>query len=263
MSSSANNAAAPLSIDLSNRLALVTGASSGLGRRFAQVLASAGVKVIVSGRREERLWELVDDIVHRGGQAVAQVMDVRDAAALPSSIEQLSRQHGVIDILVNNAGVGRTASALDTDAEEINELLFTNLRAPFVLASEVARRLIAAGKPGRIVNLASVGAYHYSAGMQAALYCACKSAVVRMTEALAMEWARHGINVNAIAPGLFETEMTEQQLRQFGDSMLQRMPRRRAGRPEHLDSSLLYLVSPASEFVTGICLRIDDAQYPR
>jgi len=263
MSSSVNNAAAPSGIDLANRLALVTGASSGLGRRFAEVLACAGAKVIVAGRREERLRELVDDIVQRGGQAVAQVMDVRDATALPSLIGQLSRQHGVIDILVNNAGVGRTASALNTDAQEIDELLFTNLRAPFVLASEVARGLIAAGKPGSIVNVASVGAYHYSAGMQAALYCACKSAVVRMTEALAMEWARYDINVNAIAPGLFETEMTQQQLRQFGDRMLERMPRKRAGRPEHLDSTLLYLVSPASEFVTGICLRVDDAQYPR
>ncbi len=253
----------PLCTDLSNQLALVTGASSGLGRRFAVTLAAAGARVIVAGRREERLRSLAEEINHGGGQAIVQVMDVRDGPALPALIEKLTRQHGPIDILVNNAAVGRTASALQTDAEAIDELLFTNLRAPFVLATEVARHLIAGGKPGKIVNIASVGAYHYSPGMNAALYCACKSAVVRMTEALAMEWARHGINVNAIAPGLFETEMTQEQLSNFRDRMLGRLPRQRAGLPEQLDSSLLYLVSPASEFVTGICLRVDDAQYPR
>jgi len=252
-----------LSSELDGQLALVTGASSGLGRRFAQVLAAAGATVIVCGRREQRLQELVGDIEQRGGRAMAQVMDVRDSLHLPGLIETLSQRHGPIDILVNNAGVGRPASALETGPGDIDELLFTNVRAPFVLASEVARHLIAAGRPGRIVNIASVGAFHYSPGMNAALYCACKSAVVRLTEALAMEWARHGININAIAPGLFETEMTQAQLQQHAERMLGRLPRRRAGQPGHLDSSLLYLVSPRSEFVTGICLRVDDAQYAR
>lgn len=250
-------------IDLSGQVALVTGASSGLGRRFAQVLAAAGAKVIVAGRREQRLHELVEEIRQSGGHAVAQVMDVLDSHSLPGIVEALVQRHGSLDILINNAGVGRPASALNTRMEDIDELLFTNVRAPFVLASEVARHLIASERPGRMVNIASVGAFHYSPGMNAALYCACKSAVVRLTEALAMEWARHGINVNAIAPGLFETEMTQAQLQQHADRMLSRLPRRRAGQPEQLDSSLLYLVSPASAFVTGICLRVDDAQYPR
>lgn len=258
-----SNSPVTLHTDLSGQVALVTGASSGLGRRFAQVLAAAGAKVIVAGRREQRLHEVVAQIEQRGGQAVAQAMDVRDSQRLPGIIETLVERHGGIDILVNNAGVGRPASALQTSPDDIDELLFTNVRAPFVLSREVARHLIASARPGRIVNIASVGAFHYSLGMNAALYCACKSAVVRLTEALAMEWARHTINVNAIAPGLFETEMTEGQLQQHAERMLSRLPRRRAGQPEQLDSSLLYLVSPQSEFVTGICLRVDDAQYAR
>ncbi|WP_175650637.1 SDR family NAD(P)-dependent oxidoreductase [Pseudomonas sp. Marseille-P9899] len=249
--------------DLAGKVALVTGASSGLGRRFALVLAAAGASVIVAGRREQRLRELVTEIKQAGGQAFAQVMDVRDSQQLPALIEGLVHRHGSLDILVNNAGIGRPASALQTTAGDIDELLFTNVRAPFVLSSEVARHLIGSGRPGRIVNIASVGAFHYSPGMNAALYCACKSAVVRLTEALAMEWARHSINVNAIAPGLFETEMTQGQLQEHAERMLSRLPRRRAGQPEQLDSSLLYLVSPQSEFVTGICLRVDDAQYAR
>lgn len=252
-----------LRTDLSGQLALVTGASSGLGRRFAEVLAAAGAQVILAGRREDRLQTLAEEINLTGGRAVAQVMDLRDAASLANTIEQLTQELGPIDILVNNAGVGRTGNAEQTSAADIDELLSTNLRAPFILAGEVARRLKAAGKPGRIVNIASVGAYHYSPGMKAALYCACKAAIVRLTEALAMEWAKYGINVNAIAPGLFETEMTQEQIWNHGNAMLARMPRKRAGRPEQLDSSLLYLVTPASEFVTGICLRVDDAQYPR
>lgn len=252
-----------LHTDLEGQLALVTGASSGLGRRFAQVLAAAGARVIVAGRREQRLNELATEIERYGGQAIAQVMDVQDSQSLPGLIETLVQRHGPIDILVNNASVGRPASALQTSPQDIDELLFTNVRAPFVLSSEVARHLIAQQRPGKIVNIASVGAFHYSAGMNAALYCACKSAVVRLTEALAMEWARHGINVNAIAPGLFETEMTQAQLQAHAERMLSRLPRRRAGQPEQLDSSLLYLVSPQSAFVTGICLRVDDAQYAR
>ena len=219
--------------------------------------------MIVAGRREDRLKSLVQDISSSGGKAIAQVLDVRESGTLPSIIDQLTQQHGPIDILVNNAGVGHTAKAVQTEAQDIDEMLATNLRAPFVLATEVARHLMAAGKPGKVVNISSVGAFHYSSGMSAALYCACKAAIVRLTEALAMEWAKHNINVNAIAPGLFETEMTQDQLGNHGDIMLNRMPRKRAGRPEQLDSTLLYLVSPASEFVTGICLRVDDAQYPR
>lgn len=254
---------APLHVDLHGQLALVTGAGSGLGQRFATVLAQAGARVILCGRRRERLQSVADAISTNGGEAVVEELDLRDAATLPARIGELTQVHGTIDILVNNAGIGQTGSALDMELSAMDELFATNLRAPFILATEVARQLIAAGRPGRIINLASVGALHYSSGMRAALYCSLKAAAIRMSEALALEWAKHGINVNAIAPGLFETEMTEEHLARYRAGMVERMPRKRAGLPEQLDSTLLYLVAPASEFVTGICLRVDDAQYPR
>ncbi|MBT8766754.1 SDR family NAD(P)-dependent oxidoreductase [Metapseudomonas boanensis] len=263
MNDASLNAGVSLRVDLSDRLALVTGAGSGLGRRFAIVLAMAGARVILCGRRRERLVQVAEEITAAGGQALVECLDLRNAAALPACIQEMTRTHGTIDILVNNAGIGRTGAALDTQLEEMDELFATNLRAPYILATEVARQLIASGRPGRIVNIASVGALHYSSGMGAAFYCSLKAAVIRMSEALSLEWAKHGINVNAIAPGLFETEMTEESLARFRERMVERLPRKRAGLPEQLDSTLLYLVSPASEFVTGICLRVDDAQYPR
>ncbi|HFX0909235.1 TPA: SDR family NAD(P)-dependent oxidoreductase [Pseudomonas aeruginosa] len=206
---------------------------------------------------------MAEAITASGGQAMVEVLDLRDAATLPVRIRELTQAYGSIDILVNNAGIGQSGTALDMELAAMDELFATNLRAPFIVATEVARHLIAAGRPGRIVNLLSGGALHYSSGMGAALYCSLKAAVIRMSEALALEWANHGINVNAIAPGLFETEMTEEHLARFRERMVERLPRKRAGLPEQLDSTLLYLVSPASEFVTGICQHVDDAQYPR
>ncbi|SDB35266.1 SDR family NAD(P)-dependent oxidoreductase [Pseudomonas sp. NFACC13-1] len=263
MNTLSSKASASLRTDLSGQLALVTGAGSGLGSRFASVLAAAGARVIICGRRRERLEELAKAIIDAGGEAIVEVMDVRNAAALRQRIAELTQTHGIIDILVNNAGVGTSSSALETDIEAMDQLYATNVRAPFILASEVARIMITRERPGKIVNIASVGAFHYSPGMNAAFYCACKAAVVRMTEALAMEWARHGINVNAIAPGLFETEMTQAPLSRHRERMIERLPRKRVGQPHQLDSTLLYLVSPDSAFVTGLCLRVDDAQYPR
>ena len=249
---------------LQGRVALVTGASSGLGRRFAMVLARCGARVLAAGRRLDRLQALAAGLQEEGAQVVPVVLDVSAPAdVLAAAVAALDTAHGGIDILINNAGVGHTAPATELGAQQLDALLATNIRGPYVLACEVARRLIDRQRPGRIINLSSVGAYHYSAGMQAAAYCASKAAIVRLTEALAMEWARHGINVNAIAPGLFDSEMTQAQLQQQGERMLARLPRQRAGQPEQLDSTLRYLVDPASEFVTGICLRIDDAQYPR
>lgn len=248
---------------LDARVALVTGASSGLGRRFAQVLASQGAAVVLAGRRVERLETLAAEIRAAGGRASPLELDVRDTNALPDALDRAAAQWGVVDILVNNAGVSEGRFATDLTLEQVDAIIDTNFRAPFVLSSAFARALIAAGKPGHIVNVASVGAYHSTASSGAALYCASKSAVIRLTETLAMEWARHGINVNAIAPGVFRTEMTATHLAVHGEAALARMPRKRAGEPEQLDSTLLYLVSPASAFVTGICIRVDDAQFPR
>lgn len=250
-------------VDLSGQVAFVSGASSGLGRRFAETLASVGAAVAVAARRADRLDTLVAEIRSRGGKAVAVSLDVRDAHAITAAIEHVERNLGRIGILINNAGVGDVQWATEMSVEQVDRLIDTNFRAPFLVSCEVARRLIAAGQPGRIVNISSVGAYHYSANTAATLYCATKSGVVRLTETLAMEWARHGINVNAIAPGLFRSEMSEAYLAAAGEKAVKGMERKRVGEPHQLDSTLLYLVSPASEMVTGICIRVDDAQLPR
>ena len=252
-----------LNVDLSGRVAFVSGASSGLGRRFAVTLAAAGAAVAVAGRRLERLELLAQEIRDRGGKAVAIQLDVRDAGAIAGAIDRAQEQLGLVDILVNNSGVADGQYATKMSLQLVDKVIETNFRAPFLVSCEVARRLMKAGKPGRIVNLSSVGAYQYAAGTAATLYSAAKAGVSRLTETLAMEWARFGINVNAIAPGMFRSEMSAAHLEVVGDEIAADMPRKRIGEPFQLDSTLLYLVSPASEFVTGICVRVDDAQYPR
>lgn len=251
------------SIDLSGQVALVTGASSGLGRRFAEVLARAGASVAVAGRRLDRLQEVVDEIRARGGKAATFQLDVRSATAIPEAIDRVENQLGLVTILINNAGIPDGCYATKMPIELIDNVIDTNFRAPFLLCCEVGRRLITAEAPGRIVNISSDGAYHYPPKAAATLYCSTKSAIIRLTETLAMEWARFGINVNAIAPGLFRTEMSDAYLEKAGDKALMGMQRGRIGEPPYLDSTLLYLVSPSSEFVTGICIRVDDAQKPR
>jgi NAD(P)-dependent dehydrogenase (short-subunit alcohol dehydrogenase family) len=251
------------SIDLTGDVALVTGASSGLGRRFAQVLASAGAAVAVTGRRQDRIEALADDIRADGGKALAVVLDVRDAAAISAAIDLVQRELGLINILVNNAGIADANWATKLPLQLIDDVIATNLRAPFLISCEVARRLIEANKPGRIVNLSSSGAFQYSANSAAALYCATKAGISRLTETLAMEWARFGINVNAIAPGLFRSEMSEGFLQRNGDKVISSFQRKRVGEAHQLDSTLLYLVSQSSEFVTGVSILVDDAQVSR
>ena len=250
-----------VSNDLSGRTALVTGASSGLGWRFAKVLAAAGAKVAITARRIERLETLAAEIRAAGGVAEPFQLDVTDADQLVSVVGAVEEKLGVVDILVNNAGIPDAQRATKMPLTLIDAVLDTNLRAPFILSCEVARRLIAAKQPGRIVNIASIAAYHYAGG-GAALYSITKNAVVRMTEALAVEWASFHINVNGIAPGAFKSEMMEGMLSRVGD-ISAHFPRRRIGDPEQMDSTLLYLVSPASEAVTGTVIKIDDGQGSR
>ncbi len=246
------------STDLSGQTALVTGASSGLGLRFAKVLASQGAKVAVAARRLDRLESLAAEIKAAGGEAVAIEMDATDADQLVAAVEKAEKALGLVTILINNAGIPDAQRAHKMPIELIDRVLDINVRAPFVLSCEVARRLLAAGKPGRIVNIASSAAYEYG-GNGAALYSVSKAAVVRITETLAVEWSRNHVNVNAIAPGAFESEMMDGMLERIGD-IRQAMPRKRIGDPAQLDSTLLYLVSPASDAVTGTCVRVDDGQ---
>ena len=247
--------------DLSGRVALVTGASSGLGRRFAATLAASGAAVAVAARRADRLDELVAEITGRGGRAVAIALDVTDADSITAAVAGAEDQLGLVDILVNNAGIPDAQYATRMPVELVDRVLDTNVRGPWLLACEVARRLIAAPAPGRIVNISSIGSFNYGGGA-AALYSVTKAAINRMTEVLAVEWARFGINVNAIAPGAFSSEMMDGMISRLGD-VVAHTPRKRLGDPAQLDSTLLYLVSPASEFVTGTVIKVDDGQGPR
>ena len=248
-------------VDLSGQVALVTGASSGLGNRFARTLAAAGATVVATARREDRLAQLCDEIASDGGRAVSMALDVSDADQIAEVVAAASADVGMIQILVNNAGVVDAQRAHRMDVELIDHVLGVNVRAPYLMSIEVAKRLIEAKQPGRIVNIASVAAFNYG-GHGAALYSISKSAVVRMTETLAVEWSRNRINVNGIAPGAFNSEMMDGMLERMGD-LAQAFPRKRLGEPHQLDSTLLYLCSPASEVVTGTILRVDDGQGPR
>ena len=188
-------------------------------------------------------------------------LDVTDAAALAAAVAHIDEAIGPISILVNNAGIPDAQYAARMSVELIDKVLDTNLRGPFILSCEVARRLIERKAPGRIVNISSMGAYQYSGG-GAALYSVTKAAIDRMTETLAVEWARFNINVNSIAPGAFSTEMMDGMIERLGD-MTKFFPRKRLGDPSQLDSTLLYLLSPASEFITGTVIKADDGQTPR
>ncbi|QTD56990.1 SDR family NAD(P)-dependent oxidoreductase [Parasphingorhabdus cellanae] len=249
------------SIDLSGRTAIITGASAGLGRRFASVLAACGAKVACTARRREKLDELVDEITQDGGDAQAFELDVRDAEQLKVIIPTISTALGQPDILVNNAGIVDAARAVRMSIELIDDVLDTNMRAAYILSCEFARPLIDQKMPGRIVNISSIAGTHYD-GHGAALYSTTKAGISRITEALAVEWSRFFINVNAIAPGLFATEMSDGMTSRMGD-FYENFPRKRICQPDQMDSTLLYLLSPASECVTGTIIKVDDGQGPR
>lgn len=246
------------STDLTGQVALVTGATSGLGWRFARTLAAAGASVVGCGRREERLDELVARITADGGTAVGVPLDVSDADAIPAALDAAEAAFGTVTILVNNAGMPDAQWAVKMPLDLVDAVLDTNVRGPWLLACEVARRLMATELPGRIVNISSTGSFHYAGGA-AALYSVSKAAINRMTEVLAVEWSRYRINVNAIAPGAFRSEMMDGMIERLGD-FSKMSPRKRLGEPPMLDSTLLYLVGPASEAVTGTIVRVDDGQ---
>ena len=248
-------------VDLTGRIALVTGASSGLGRRFAVTLAAAGAHVVAGARRVDKLDELAAEIGTAGGKCLPVRLDVTDHDQIIAALDAAQEEVGLVDVLVNNAGIPDAQRAHKMSVELVDSVLDTNVRGPWLLACEVAKRLIAAHQPGRIVNISSMGAFNYN-GMGAALYSVTKAAVNRMTEALAVEWARFDINVNGIAPGAFSSEMMDGMLERIGDISVG-FPRKRICQPSQMDSTLLYLVSPASEVVTGTVIKIDDGQASR
>ena len=244
--------------DLKGQVALVTGATSGLGRRFAHVLAAAGADVAIAGRREERLAEVQKEIEALGVRCAPVPLDMTDQDAVLQAVESVQQQLGLVTILVNNAGIPDAQRAHKMSLELTHKVFDTNLVGPYILSCEVARRLIAAEQPGRMVNISSVGGFRYD-GNGAALYSITKAGIARMTECLAVEWSRYHINVNCIAPGAFRSEMMDGMLERVGD-LTKLFPRKRLGEPAQLDSTLLYLCAPASEAVTGAVIKVADGQ---
>ena len=250
------------SVDLSNQVALVTGASSGLGYRFSKVLAKCGAKVALSARRVEKLESLAEEIKSDGGECMVVPIDMVDRESIRAAVKTVEEKLGTINTLINNAGMVDAQWAIKQSDELIDGVIDTNLVGPYLLSNEVARKLIEKKEPGRMVNISSLAAFNTTPNSAAVLYSTTKLAIVRMTEALSVEWAKHHINVNAIAPGMFSSEMLDGMLERIGD-VSQTLPRKRICTPEQMDSTLLFLVSPSSECVTGTCIKIDDGQTAR
>jgi len=254
-------------IDLSGRVAFVTGASSGLGAQFARVLAAAGAGVVLAARRIERLKTLRAEIEAEGGDAHVVGLDVSDPASIRAAVAHAETEMGAIDILVNNSGIGLTRKLTDVSPEDYDDVMSVNTRGAFFVAQEVAKRMIARSKGeapgtytgGRIVNVASMAGLRVFP--QIGVYCMSKAAVVHMTRAMALEWGRFGINVNALCPGYIDTEINHHVWQtEAGQKMVQAMPRKRIGRPEDLDVALMMLCSNQSHFVNGAVISADDGQ---
>lgn len=248
-------AADPL-FGVAGQVALVTGASSGLGRHFALTLASRGATVIAAARRVDRLEELVADIATAGGRAHAVALDVTDAASVREAFAQAARVAGVPAIVVNNAGIAEAGAALELPGDQWRAVMDTNLDGAFRVAQAAAQAMVAAKTGGSIVNIASVLAFRVGANLAA--YAAAKAGLMHATRALALEWARHGIRVNAIAPGYILTDMNRDFFAtEAGQAMVKRIPQRRIGAPSDLDGPLLLLASRAGAFMTGTVVVAD------
>lgn len=245
--------------DLSGKTALVTGASSGLGRHAARSLAAAGAKVALAARRLEPLVELQSEIAARDGRAMPLRLDVTDVASVAACVKAAETELGAISILVNNAGIAETKPALDVTTADWDRVVDTNLKGAWLMAQAVAEHMVRLGHPGSIINMASV--LGLAGTGQVAAYCASKAGLINLTRALAVEWARHGIRVNALAPGYVETEINRDFLAsEAGDTLRKRVPLRRFGTPEDLDGALLLLASDAGRYMTGSVIVIDGGQ---
>lgn len=246
----------PPCFTLEGRLALVTGASSGLGRHFALTLARAGAAVVAAARRVERLADVVGQIEAAGGRALAVPLDVTDAASVRSCFDATEAWLGTPDLLVNNAGAAVSRPLLEQTEEDWDGVVDTNLKGAWLVAQESARRMVAAQRPGAIVNIASITGERVAAAV--APYCASKAGLIHLTRALALELARHGVRVNALAPGYVETELNRDFLASgAGERLMSRIPQRRFGRLADLDGPLLLLASDAGAFMTGSVLAVD------
>ena len=245
--------------NLAGKVALVTGASSGLGARFAEVLAAGGAAVVLVARRADRLAALKERIEQAGGRALAVEADVRDRGAMQAAFDAAEKAFGTVTILINNAGVAHAGRAVELTEEEWRRVLSTDLDAVFYWAQEAARRMLAAGTGGAIVNIASVLGLNVDKGVVA--YATAKAGVIQMTKALALELAFKGIRVNAIAPGWIVTDINRGYLEsERGVPMKRQIPMGRFGEDHDLDGPLLLLVSDAGRYMTGTNIVVDGGQ---
>ena len=255
-------------LDLSGRVALVTGASSGLGAQFAKTLAAAGAAVVLASRRVEMLKALRAEIEAEGGDAHVVALDVTNVGSIEAALNFAEREVGPIDILINNSGVSNTQRLQDVREEDFDFIFNTNTRGAFFVAQAVGKRMLARAKDaqeagiegfdaGRIINIASMAGLRVLP--QIGVYCMSKAAVVHMTKAMAAEWGKHGINVNAICPGYIETEINQHHWESpQGQKLVQMLPRKRLGKIDDLDAVLVMLASPQSDFINGAIIAADD-----
>lgn len=239
-----------------DRVALVTGASSGLGAHFARMLAKEGATVVLAARRADVLEVLKSEIETAGGKAEAVAIDVSSEASIAAAFRELDARGIVLDIVVNNAGISGTALAISMTASDWDSVVDTNLKGVFLVAQAAAQRMRDTKRGGSIVNVASILG-HRVAG-QVAAYAASKAGVVHLTEALALEWARYGIRVNSLCPGYIETDINRDFFAsEVGEALVKRIPQRRLGTPSDLDGALLLLASDAGRYMTGSSVVVD------
>jgi len=244
------------SFSLENQLAIVTGASGGLGAHFAHVLAEAGAKVALLARRKRMAEEVAAELKSHGWTASAFAADITDRDSLQRALHDIEGELGTPDILINNAGMHAGLFAIELSSEDWNTVIETNLTGTWAITQQVAQHWVERKHPGVVVNIASILGIGVSPAVMS--YSVSKAGVIQMTKALALEWARYGIRVNALAPGYFPTDLNKDYLATAeGDAMVKRIPMRRLGKLEDLDGPLLLLASPASAYMTGTVLTVD------
>jgi NAD(P)-dependent dehydrogenase (short-subunit alcohol dehydrogenase family) len=252
-------------IDLSGRVAMVTGASSGLGEQFARALSRAGAGVVLAARRMERLKTLRAELEAEGGDAHVVELDVTDPDSICAAVAHAETEMGTIDILVNNSGVSTTQKLVDVTPEDYDYVMDVNTRGAFFVAQEVGKRMIARSRGaapgtfigGRIVNVASMAGLRPLS--QIGVYAMSKAAVIHMTRAMALEWGRFGINVNALCPGYIDTEINHHHWQtDAGQKLVNMLPRKRVGKPQDLEAVLVMLCANESHFINGAIISADD-----
>jgi NAD(P)-dependent dehydrogenase (short-subunit alcohol dehydrogenase family) len=244
------------SFDLTGEVALVTGASSGIGRHFSELLAVAGARVALAARRVDPLVEAARDIAAAGGESLPIVCDVTRSDSVAGAVAKAESELGRLTILVNNAGVVVSKPLFEHSEADWDYVVDTNLKGAWLSAREFAHHLVGLKRPGRIINISSVLGFRTIGRVPA--YCAAKAGLTHLTHVLAMELARHGILVNALAPGYVETDFNRAFFQtEPGKALISRIPLRRLGQTEDLDGALLFLASPASAYVTGAVISVD------